>query len=267
MFYFLMKAITAYHWILILAAVIPAAVLMVKVYKSDYIEKESTAILWRLVRAGILSALLALVEETIGQAILTRFIPQDDKRFDIIMFFVVVAVSEESSKYIFMKRESWNDPEFNCLYDGVVYAVFTSLGFALWENIQYVLSYGFSTALVRAVTAIPGHASFGVFMGVFYGLAKKSDVAGEKGKCILFKVLAFLAPVLMHGSYDYLATRSEDLGQGPFFAFVVVLFILAYVIVHFTAKKDHYLDGSLTGRQAPRTDNVVWTDKEHSDRQ
>ena len=90
MFYFLIKAITAYNWILILAAVIPAAVLMVKVYQSDHIEKESTAILWRLVKAGILSALLALVEETIGQAVLQRFIPQDDPQFDIIMFFVVV---------------------------------------------------------------------------------------------------------------------------------------------------------------------------------
>ena len=260
MFYFLIKAITAYNWILILAAVIPAAVLMVKVYQSDHIEKESTAILWRLVKAGILSALLALVEETIGQAVLQRFIPQDDPQFDIIMFFVVVAVSEESSKYIFMKRESWNDSEFNCLYDGLVYAVFTSLGFALWENIQYVLSYGFSTALVRAVTAIPGHASFGVFMGVFYGLAKKSDAAGEKGMSIFFRILSILSAVLMHGAYDYLATRSEEIGQGPFFIFVACLFVVAFLMVTMMSKKDKYINGQ---KPSPRTDNVVWTDNSH----
>ena len=266
MFYFLMKAITAYNWFLIAAAVIPAATLMVKVYQSDYIEKESPGLLLRLVKAGILSALLALVEETIGQWVLGRFLAPEDKRFDIIMFFVVVAVSEETSKYIFMKRESWNDPEYNCLYDGVVYAVFTSLGFALWENIQYVLSYGFSTALVRAVTAIPGHASFGVFMGVFYGFSKKSDLAGERGKSIFFRVIAILSAVLMHGSYDYLATRSEDMGQGPFLLFVLCLFVVAFLMVHFMAKRDRYITGR-TENVPPRTDNVVWTDKGPDGRQ
>lgn len=93
--------------------------------------------------------------------------------------FVIVAIAEESSKYFFLKKRTWNNPEFNCQYDGVVYAVFVSLGFALWENINYVLSYGFSTAIVRAITAIPGHACFGVFMGVFYGLARKQYNRGK----------------------------------------------------------------------------------------
>ena len=90
--------------------------------------------------------------------------------YQIILYFVIVAIAEESSKYFFLKKRTWNNPEFNCQYDGVVYAVFVSLGFALWENINYVLSYGFSTAIVRAITAIPGHACFGVFMGVFLSL-------------------------------------------------------------------------------------------------
>ena len=41
MFYFLLEPIMMYNWILILAAVIPAVFLMVKVYRSDRIEKES----------------------------------------------------------------------------------------------------------------------------------------------------------------------------------------------------------------------------------
>ena len=89
------------------------------------------------------------------------------------MYFGVVAFSEEGAKYFLLKRRTWNSAAFNCQFDGVVYAVFVSLGFALWENISYVLMYGLSTALVRAVTAVPGHACFGVFMGVWYGLAKR----------------------------------------------------------------------------------------------
>ena len=52
------------------------------------------------------------------------------------MYFGIVAIAEESSKYIFLRHRTWNNPEFNCTYDGVIYAVFTSLGFALWENIR-----------------------------------------------------------------------------------------------------------------------------------
>ena len=54
-----------------------------------------------------------------------------------------------------------------------------ALGFAAFENVKYVYSYGFATGLVRAVTAVPGHAIFGVFMGYFYGYAKLSDYWGR----------------------------------------------------------------------------------------
>ena len=54
MFYYLLRPIMTYNFILIIAAVIPAIILMVKVYKSDRLEKESPQLLWSLVKAGIL---------------------------------------------------------------------------------------------------------------------------------------------------------------------------------------------------------------------
>ena len=92
-------------------------------------------------------------------------------------------------------------------------AVFVSLGFALWEDISCVLNYGLTTAIARSVTAIPGHACFGVFMGTFYGIAKKYDYAGEKGRSLLFTILSLLVPMLIHGSYDYIATLQQQ-GSG-----------------------------------------------------
>ena len=71
MFYFLLEPIMMYNWILILAAVIPAVFLMVKVYRSDRIEKESGYLLRKLVVAGIISTLLALLEEKVGEWILS----------------------------------------------------------------------------------------------------------------------------------------------------------------------------------------------------
>ncbi|MBQ8961882.1 MAG: PrsW family intramembrane metalloprotease [Ruminococcus sp.] len=234
-------ALSIYNIILIAAAVIPAVFLMIKVYRSDRLESESPRLLWSLVIAGILSSLLALVEEKIGGGILSLFVSEKSRLYDVLLYFVVVAVSEESSKYLLLKRHTWTHQEFNCQYDGVVYAVFVSLGFALWENISYVTSFGFSAALIRAVTAVPGHACFGVFMGVFYGLAKKcsnrGDLAGEK----LFRRLSVIVPVLLHGAYDYIATMNNVPSGWYFAGFVGALFIVSYFLVGRMSKKDSYI--------------------------
>ena len=72
--------------------------------------------------------------------------------YNAIMYFGIVAFSEEGAKYFLLRRRTWHSAAFNCQFDGVVYAVFVALGFALWENISYVLMYGLSTALVRAIS-------------------------------------------------------------------------------------------------------------------
>ncbi|MCR5090241.1 MAG: PrsW family intramembrane metalloprotease [Oscillospiraceae bacterium] len=239
MFYFLLAPILTYNWILIVAAVVPAVFLMVKVYRSDRLEKESPEMIGRLVIAGILSTLLAMVEERIGSSVLAMFFSEATTAYNVLLYFVVVGLAEESSKYLLMKRRTWSSQEFNCQYDGVVYAVFVSLGFALWENISYVLHYGFSTALVRAVTAIPGHACFGVFMGVFYGLARSYAFLGDQEKSRLFRVLAVLVPMLLHGAYDYIAS-SRDSGTLTFILFIAVLFTLAFSLVSRMSKNDRY---------------------------
>ena len=151
--------------ILIAAAVIPAIVLLRFVYKEDRLDKESPGLLLSLVIFGILSTFAAIVTEQIGEAILGILLPQSSTAYNVLLYFVVVALSEEGFKYLLLKKRTWYSSEFNCQFDGVVYAVFVALGFALWENISYVLMYGLGTAAVPAVTAVPGHPGFGVFMG------------------------------------------------------------------------------------------------------
>ncbi len=239
MFYFLLPALISYNFILVAAAVIPAVFLMLRVYKSDRLEKESGAMLWGLVKAGVFSSLIALVEERVSVFILDGFLDETQTAYQVILYFVIVAAAEESSKYLFLKHRTWKSLEFDCQYDGVVYAVFVSLGFALWENISYVMTYGFNTAIIRALTAIPGHACFGVFMGVFYGIAKKYDNRGQAAASKLFRVLSLAVPMLLHGTYDYIA--SMDASSVYFVAFIVVLFLVSYVLVGRTSKNDRYI--------------------------
>ena len=246
MFYYLVRPIVYYNYLLIAAAVIPAIFLMIRVYKSDHLEKESPDFLYKLVRAGVLSSLLALVEERIFCYVLDQYVEPNTVKYNVILYFCIVAVAEESSKYIFLRKNSWNSREFNCQYDGVVYAVFVSLGFALWENISYVLNYGLSTAIARSVTAIPGHACFGVFMGTFYGITKKYDYAGEKGKTVLFTILTLIVPTLIHGAYDYIAALEQQDAGWYFLAFIFVFFVISYILVGQVSKKDIFINEDKT---------------------
>ena len=228
----------SYNVILIVAAVVPAFFLMIRAYRSDRLEKEPPSLLWSLALAGVFSALIALVVERILGRILDAAVPQG-KLYDVLLYFGVVAFGEEGSKYFMLRRRTWRSPEFNCQYDGVVYAVFVSLGFALWENISYVMHYGFSTALVRAVTAIPGHACFGVFMGVFYGLAKRRFNEGGAAGSKALRILAVIVPALLHGTYDYIA--STDGSIWGFIGFIAALFVVSFVLIGKMAKRDRYI--------------------------
>ncbi len=226
--------------LLIAAAVIPAVLLLSYVYKLDRLEAEPKPLLWSLVIRGILATFAAIVAEEVGTLICGLLFPEGSVLYNLFMYFIVVACAEEGFKYLFLKRQTWNDPNFNCRFDGMVYAIFVSLGFALWENIGYVLMYGFSTAIVRAITAIPGHACFGVFMGAWYGLAKVHSSRGNEQLSSVCRKLAFFFPVLIHGAYEFIATMGSDSGTFLFFAFIGIMFLAAYKVINNNAKSDHY---------------------------
>ena len=227
--------------ILIAAAVIPAVVLLVKVYKVDHLDKESPRLLWNLVVRGVIATVFAMLTEWIGEFVLSSFVQEQTVLYNFLLYFIVVAVSEEGFKYLLMKQRTWKEPEFNFQFDGVVYAVFVSLGFALWENISYVLMYGFGTALIRAVTAVPGHACFGVFMGAWYGLAKKYESYGMHSQSKTCRVVALLSSIVLHGCYDFTASIENQNYAWIFVAFVVVMFIVAFRLVKKLSQNDRYV--------------------------
>ena len=111
--------------------------------------------------------------------------------------FLLLGMIEEFSKYILIKKYAQNHEAFNEPYDGIIYAVMVSMGFAATENIFYVLEGGYQVALLRAFTAIPAHASFAIIMGYFMGKAKFSD----QKKWLNLKGL--LWAVFFHGAYDF----------------------------------------------------------------
>ena len=227
--------------ILIAAAVIPAVFLLVRVYKADRLEREPKGLLVSLVFLGILSTLAAIILERIGTAILSYFLTEGTVVYNLLEYFIVVAISEEGSKYLLLKLRTWKHPAFNCQFDGVVYAVFVSLGFALWENIGYVAMSGLSGALLRAVTAVPGHACFAVFMGVFYGAARKAEIAGLTRSSKALRRWALLFPAFIHGAYDFITTLPGLLSAFVFLPFIIGVFAYAYRIVKTNSAQDSFI--------------------------
>ena len=96
-----------------------------------------------------------------------------------------------------MRFYAQKNNEFNEPFDGIVYAVMVSMGFAALENILYTFQYGFGVGVTRAFTAVPAHATFVIIMGYFMGKAKFSN------NRIKFNLLGLLFATLFHGSYDF----------------------------------------------------------------
>ena len=228
--------------ILIAAAVIPAIFLLVQVNKADKLDKEPAGLLISLVIQGIISTALAVITERLGTALLDSLWDESSLAYRLCMYFIVVGLSEEGFKYLLLKRRTWYSPDFNCQFDGVVYAVCVALGFALWENIGYVVMYGFGTALVRAVTAVPGHACFGVFMGAFYGMARRCANYGYERASKNGRRLAVVVPMVLHGIYDFIASSEAGSSEWVFLVFVAVLFLITSRMVKRLSRTDQYID-------------------------
>ncbi len=238
MFFFLPMPMTRILLLYVLAAVVPALFLMRYIYRHDTIEKEPASLLGSLVLCGVGAALVASVVERVGEWILNSALSQSSPYYLLVLAFVVVGAVEEGAKLFFLKMRTWKDWNFTHLFDGVVYSAFVSLGFAAYENIRYVFSYGLSVALPRALFAIPGHLGFSVFMGVFYGRAKLCENRGDPAGRNKNLVLGYLLAVLLHGVYDACAMSGSGLATVIFYVFVAVMYFVVYRMVKRASETD-----------------------------
>ena len=235
---FLMLPTLAILAVYFLAAVLPAFYLMRYIYRRDTIEKEPPALLFSLVLMGVGAALLSIGLEYLGERILASKVDQSTPAYAVLLAFLVVAAVEEGMKFLLLKLRTWRDPNFNYRFDGIVYAAFVSLGFAAFENIKYVMGYGLSVAVPRALLAVPGHMGFAVFMGVFYGRAKLCEGRGDRRGRFFSLLAAYLCPVLLHGFYDACAMIGTVWATLLFIAFVAAMYIVVIRLVRRESRSD-----------------------------
>lgn len=218
---------------LVAAALIPPLVLLGVIYRMDKLEREPPAMMVGLFLRGVLAMVPILILELAAEGLIDQF-NWNYYAYLFLAYFCIPGFIEEGVKYKVLVKRTWRDPNFNYRFDGVVYAVFVSLGFAAVENVLYVLTSGFTTAVMRAIFSIPGHAMFGVVMGVGVGMSKWLEARGQLQQAKSVRNRAWLKAAVLHGLYDYLLIGFG----GLFYVYFVLLVIYVVKLVKRSARED-----------------------------
>lgn len=257
--------------ILVLAALLPAVVLCVYVFMKDRVEKEPVGLLLKLLLFGAISCFpAAYIEIILSDGIDLLFAGHVRTSSDTIIYsgpfayflypavknFFGVALVEEGLKLLILLKVVHKNKEFNSLFDGIIYSVFVSLGFAALENVFYVFEHGFSIAVMRAILSVPGHMFFAVMMGYQYSLwhVKEKAIAEErmlKSQGLIDSgstefcatknmVMCLLIPVFAHGFYNFCCSFGQIWSTLLLIAFVIFMYVHCFGKIRKMSKTDGY---------------------------
>ncbi len=202
---------------LILIALAPVFLIAFYIYLRDKYEREPIG---QLLLAFFVGCLVPVPVLAVGGVLNIIGFPTLPGWKAFYEAFVVAAFNEELFKFLFLFILIWFNKNFNEKFDGIVYAVYISLGFAAIENIMYVLNYGETAGYTRAILSVPAHALFGVTMGFYFGLARFYP---DQRKQLLIKSLIY--PIILHGIFDFILMLGNLRLMALFIPFVVFLYI------------------------------------------
>lgn len=209
------------------AALLPSLLLVVYFHQRD-VYPEPPGVLWRTFGLGILTVFPVLVVAWPLDGLIESI--ENPLLYGAAAAFFSAAIPEELFKFLVLWGYSARHMEFDEPMDGLVYGATASLGFATLENVLYVSEGGLGVALLRAVTAVPGHGFLGAIMGYFVGRALASQ--GRERRGLLWRAL--LIPTVLHGLYDtplLAAARIDDPFASATGILVLLLLPMALAIV------------------------------------
>ena len=153
---------------LLALAIAPGIAICLFIYFKDKYNREPLGLLILSFFMGILSIIPAViiqialtkpVEHIMGKGML----------YTAVFSYLIVALGEEGSKFLALRFIPYRRKAFDDPFDGIVYAVVVSMGFATLENILYVMDHGFATGVLRMFLSVPAHATFGGVDGLSCG--------------------------------------------------------------------------------------------------
>ena len=216
----------------LVTATIPVPLYVVLVLWIDRYESEpfwmlATAFFW----GALVAPFFAFLINTAGSAIVSAI--AGDLAGHTFALVISAPIVEESGKavilftFFFFKKD-----EFDGVIDGIVYAAFVALGFAMTENILYygkaaMGGGGQLTAIffLRGFFAPFSHPLFTSMTGIGLGLARQTTNLAIK---LITPVLGLLMAIFMHSIWN---GSGAIFGGGVFILTYILIMVPAFVIL------------------------------------
>ncbi len=208
---------------LILLASAPILICAFYIFIRDKYEKEP---IWLLIVGVVLGSVITIPILFVENIFIDINPFIEGKYYDLYKSYIVAGFTEEIFKFTILLFLIYRNKNFNERFDGIVYAVFISLGFALVENILFVTNDrlgGIATGINRGIFSVPAHMLYGISMGYYFALIKY-----EKNKFFKNITLALLNPIFIHGTFDYILTLDNKINFLIFFFYVILLWYFGY---------------------------------------
>ncbi len=184
----------------------PALAFLLVILRMDRQEPEPLGLVLRVIALGAASCVVAaLFELALGGVSLFH---APGLLGAASSSFIQIAPVEELCKLGVVLLFVWKNAQFNEEDDGIVYVGSSAIGFALFENILYVVRKGIGTGVLRAFSSIPLHVFSGIILGMYVGRAKFTT--DERTRSLLI-LKGFVLVWFFHGLYDTFAQSGTTL--------------------------------------------------------
>ncbi len=252
-----------------LIAMIPGLLLCGYVFYKDRVEKEPFGLLALLFGVGAVAYVPSyfLQKWTIGlidrlfagtmkfsaEGALTYASVQAELLHNILCACIGISLIQFCIKWAVLFFGTHKNKNFNYLFDGIVYSVFLSLGFAVAENIHFALQNDADLIVAKLLTSVPYHLFVAILMGYYYtmwrmrylvngienrllerGLVQQDKIRSSAG----WLVGSVVIPVLVGGLYHFAATGINQTMTLIFYAAVFILYGLSFVAINQIASRE-----------------------------
>ena len=252
-----------------LLAVIPALILCGYVFYKDRIEKEPIGLLALLFGIGAVAyvpvyfaqdlivgwidSLFASKVEFSAEGMMSYASAGAEFAHNILCALVGFSLIQICLKWVLLFFVTRKNKHFNYLFDGIVYSVFLSLGFAVAENIFFVVQNDVDLILPKLLTSVPCHLFVGVLMGYYYtmwhtrfvangieedmlnaGVVEKDNIRSSA----IWLVSSFVVPLLLNALYIFAGTIKNDTVTIIFYLAVFALYAMSFVLIDMIAARD-----------------------------
>jgi RsiW-degrading membrane proteinase PrsW (M82 family) len=257
-------------------AIIPAIILAAYIFINDRLEREPIPLLALLFAVGGIAYFPAYYLEKLVVGLIDKMFSGyaigsiggvvgyteswAEYTHGLLAVLIGIALIEELIKWAVMFFITFKNKNFNCMYDGIVYAAFVALGFGMVENVRYAWLGGWDLLLLKTMTTLPAHLLFAIDMGYLYTMwrthktARSVEKDYEKKGLITVKkpfrpglwfAAMIVLPIIQHGVYGFAGYFGTPIFNIIFYVLNTVTFIACIVGVVVLSKKD-----GLRGRYA-----------------